>query len=316
MHFRRLFLLVILLASAVSLGDSKYSIGVSPGIVQLDGIEPDEQKVVKFFVITQSEEPLVLNMEISNGNMDFFSRSGYESYINNYSEQSTDGWLKSTENPVKINPSDNSGLPETIKGWKEISLLLDVPENAEPGYHLINVRPAPSVDKTSPGKVGTILIASVSFSVLFRVNGDASRQGIILDTVAENYRGSTIDLNTFFKNTGTTTMTIRATHKIYNSNGTELGTFLSPKETAAPQQVKKIFTPVRLDMPPDNYTISTKVNFITGETEKRTELKITGQPLAPKEVAAEARVFPITLIILVIIIIVTAYVIYRNYRGD
>ncbi|MFC2143043.1 hypothetical protein ACFLQN_01445 [Candidatus Aenigmatarchaeota archaeon] len=309
------FLLILFIFSSVVTAQSKYSIGISPNMAEVD-INPGEQKMIAFSIVTQSTETIFVDLKTSPGSINFFPGSRYKDKIHNYSEQAVHEWLTPTESPIEIIPNPDATTPN-IRGWKTVSLLLDVPQEIEPGYHLINVMPAPAVSSDDMQAGGTRLVAVVSFNVLFKVPGEATRKGKILDTVLKNYRSTEFDLSTFFKNTGTVTMTARAIQHLYDINGTYLGEFKSSKHKVAPGSTTVMSAPVRLALAEGNYSVLTTVDYITNQTEKYANvtvsedlLHITGRLIVEKEQ------IPFTLILLIIIIILVIIVIYKYKKSD
>lgn len=302
------FMLFFMLFASNSLADDRFFVGVSPSIVNLGELERSTTNLVKFYVVTVSEEPLLINLEPEEGTIDFFNNH-YGNFISNYSEESSASWIKFLSNPVEIRPQNETLKTnyEAIKGWREVNFLLEIPKYAEPGYHLIKVNPNPSATAGPEGRVGTRIVAMISVSILFKVPGDAIRDGVILDTVQGNYRNNDIAIDTYFQNKGTTTITATATQKVYDNDGNFITEILSPREILKPKEVKtlKSFLPSK-ELSLGDYKVFTSVSYTTGTAYKNSTVPITAAALMARP---EAEEFPTW--VLIVFIIILAIIIYR-----
>ena len=296
-------LLAFLVLANLSIAGTRFSVGVSPSVVTLDNVESGSGKIVNFYIVTIYDDPLLVNLQAEQGSIDFF-QAGYATFLVNYSEQDVSSWAQFFNNPVELIPA-TTGDTSTLKGWREIDFLVDVPRNAEPGYHLLNVKPLPTVPEESVGgEAGTMLVAVTSLNVLFNVPGEAKREGVILDTNAENGY-----ISTYFKNTGTVTISATASQKIYDESGKHIADWRSPKELLIPGETRVFrnrFSSI------GKYTVSTTVNYITGSAFRNSTVvvaAITGM-VAGKE---ETPWLTILIILIAIIsIILIAIFIYRR----
>jgi len=306
--FMLAFMLFFTFFAYNSLADDRFFVGVSPSIVNLGELERGTTNLVKFYIVTVSEDPLLIYLEPEEGTIDFFNNH-YGNFIFNYSEESSIKWIKLLSNPVEIRPQNETIKTnyEAIKGWREVNFLLEVPKDAEPGYHLIKVNPNPSATPTGEGRVGTRVIAMISVSILFKVPGDAIRDGIILDTVPGGYRNDDLAIDTYFQNKGTTTITATATQKVYDNDGNFITEIQSAREILKPKEVKtlKSFLPAK-DLSLGDYNVFTFVSYTTGTAYKNSTVPITAAALMARP---EAEEFPTWIFIVFIILI--AIVIYR-----
>ena len=158
------FIIFSVLSSIISFAAGSFNVGVSPGTLDLGNLEAGSTKLVDFYIITPSEEALLVKLEAEKGNLDFFSRPSYKDFIYNYSEEDATPWVKVINNPVEIRPS-NETLRATgglIRGKEQISFLIDIPKNAEPGYHMLYIKPIPSASSETVGVIGSRVVALVS----------------------------------------------------------------------------------------------------------------------------------------------------------
>jgi len=302
------FILFFSCLSLKSVAQPQLFVGVSPSIINLGELERGTTNLVKFYVVTVSEEPFLVYLNVENGKLDFFD-SNYNNLIVNYSEEDTASWIKFLNNPVELKPQNESLKTdyETIKSWREVDLLLEVPKNAEPGYHLIKVKPNPSEISGTSGRVGANVVAITSVNIIFNVSGEAKRDGIILDATAERYKTNELELNTYFQNIGTTTITAKAVQNIYDKNGNFIKTIASPREAVKPKEIKIFNSSLPLDgLSLGDYNVLNTVSYTTDSAYKNSTISITSEILAMQPKAGE---LPFWLFIFIIVII--ALMIYR-----
>lgn len=310
--FLLLFLVSLLFFSNIGLSKRDYSVGVSPGIINLGDLETDTAEVVTFFIITPSEESLLVELEPVRGSLDFFNRASYKDLIFNFSEEDVTMWVNLINNPVELKPSNEtlqigSGI---IKGQREISFVLEIPKDADSGYHLLSVNPIPRTPPGVIGGVGTRVVAITAVNVLFNVVGDAIREGKILDVEKSEYKGDRLELKTYFQNTGTTTVSAKATQKIYDINDEFVIEIPSSREYFTPNEIRdlKTYLPTS-NLALGEYKVYTLVDYTTGSVMLNSTINLTIPP-PPKP---EEEFMPWLLIILVLVLIVL-FVIYRRMK--
>ena len=304
------FIFFVLFPSAVL---SQLNIGVSPGFIDLDEVERGSTNIVKFFIVSISDDNLIVGMSATKGNEKVFERSGYRDKLLNYSEEDPSDWVDFISNPVLLKPNEStiSGRP-TIKGWKEVKFILRIPEDAEPGYHVLTIyfdpRAAPEYDK--PVVIKTV----IPLNVIFNVPGPAIREGKILDITRGNYVNNKLELNIFFENTGTTTM---LTHgdvvRIYDDEE-EIKALPSTFNLIKPDEVKifKAYWNTE-DLEFKDYRVTANFSYRTGTAAKESIISLYELP--PTAYIVKEYVFPWWWILIPILLIIIGYVIYRWYSG-
>lgn len=303
------FIFSMLLISSISFAALEFSIGVSPPIIDVGSVEQGSTKIVKFYLVTPSTEPLLVYLESEPGSIDFFNRAKYASIVYNYSEENVVSWAEFLKNPIELTPSNETLKTKggEINGWREISFLLNVPENAEPGYHLMRIKPVPTVPNEVLGQTGARVVAIVGVNVLLNVLGDANRDGFILDVTPGNYIGNKLEIDTYFKNTGTVTISASASQNIYNSDES-IANISSSRDLIKPGEVKilKSLLPTK-GVSSGDFDVFTTVSYSTGSVSKNSTITIS----PPAIIALQPQVFPWYIIILIIVILALAIWIYR-----
>ena len=304
-------ILLILLPRIVS-AQTEFSVGVSPSVIDLGTLNEGSTNIVKFFLVTPSAEPLLVNLQPESGNIDFFS-TRYQGLIVNYSEEDTTSWLDLLKNPVELSPS-NQTLQTTagqINGWTEINFLINVPANAEPGYHIVKIKPVPSVPSEVLSGAGARVVAVTYVTALFNVPGDPVRQGIILDVNSGNFVGNELEIRTYFQNTGTDTISARAFQTVYDNNGTGIANLTSANDFVKPGETEVLLSYLpTTGLAIGDYNITTNVGYTTGNVSQNSTITLSAKP--PTTVAAQPEAFPSWILILVlIIIIIVTILIYK-----
>jgi len=262
--------LTFFLLSKISLSQ-RYSVGVAPPIINLGDVERGETRNIKFYIVSPSDEEMLVRLIEHVENLDFIKFYNY-SIIANYSEEDVSSWIRYFSNPVVLKPQNQplKTAAGNIKNWREINFLLSIPKNAEPGYHSFSIQPEPEFIGQATGQVGVGVVAVTKVNIIFRVPGEAIRRGEIVDVLGEGNK-----VRIFFKNTGTVTMKVLASGEIYNGNKTY--SFSSSRETIRPNELKEIVafinesvegdfdSRISIDYTSDKVEKKMVINFVKGK---------------------------------------------------
>jgi len=280
---------------------AQVTVGVSPPVLDLGEINRGETKIGKFNIITSTQSTLIVRLEAARGKADFFTPSNYWQYLSNYSEEDTKTWISFVSNPVELEPTNIPGT--SIKSAREVTFFLSVPEDAEAGYHTayIMLDPKSAQQSTKPISIRTVF----PLTILFKVPGQAIRDGKIYDTTFLGVSSDTTYFNTVFQNTGTVTMMITSGKiRIYNSSD-EVAVADLPSTYVKPGEIKNIRSLVNRALPPGEYRLQTIVYFSSGYAEKNSTISITEKPLIAKPI--EKQRFPWWIIIIILVMLLAYY---------
>ncbi len=291
------------------------SIGVSPGLLDLKEIERSTSKISRFHLVTPSDRNVLVGLSVPYDNPDIFKKEEYRDSIFNYSEEDCGSWIKFLENPVEIKPTDQTLSVGMIKGWKEIIFIVNIPKNAEPGYHTRKITPN-VVTSEEPGK-GVVVRTLTNINLIFNVPGNAIRNGKILDVTTGKYIHESLELRVFFQNTGTVTIIpYDGDMKIYDSTGRLIDTLSISGPAVKPGEVD-VFTTLwnTRNLNLGDYKVVTTLDIRSGKISKESVINLyEPSKLAPPtgKVVEEPSQFPWLLLIAVIIIISTVYYFYKR----
>jgi len=308
------WIIFFILSTQETFAAREFSVGVSPSLIDLGEVSPGSSKPVSFFIVTVSDETLLVYLESREALIDFFDNPSYREHINSYSQESTSGWVQTFSNPVELKSTGElSTLGGTVKGWREINFLLNVPKNADPGYHLVRIFPKPALPTGAVGQVGVQIAAITPVTILFKVPGDAIRKGKILDVTTGRHIGNNLELLIHFINTGTVTISARANDiRVFDDNRSLTASLASETKTIKPgeKQILTALLPLN-SVKEGDYLVSSNVNFITGDTQKNSTIRIYPKIVpAPTEVVP--RPFEIPLWGLILIALLIIFIIYRR----
>jgi hypothetical protein len=284
------------------------TVGVSPGKVNLGEVEPGSTKLVNFYIISPSDETLLVRLEPERVTLTA------DSINSNFSEEDITSWIKIINNPVELEPTNETLRTKggIIKGQRQVSFLIDIPKNAEPGEHIVSIKPVPITSTEIMAPVGSRVVAITSVKVLLDVIGNPVRKGVILDVEPQNHVNNNLEINTYFQNTGTNTISTSGTQKIYDKNGNFIREIFLGKEYVKPKEIKvfKGFLETgELDF--EDYHIYTVIDYKTGEAEKSSVITLT--PPTALVVYEEDILRPLLFIVIVIIFVVSI-IIYRKIK--
>lgn len=302
------YLILFLILFFIPVTFSQVTVGVSPPVLDLGEINRSETKVAKFNVITSTQDTLIVRLEATRGKADFFTPNNYWQYLQNYSEEDTKTWISFVYNPVDLEPTSLPGT--SIKSAREVTFILKVPEDAEPGYHTTYIMLDPKIPKqiTKPIAIRTVF----PLTILFKVPGDALRDGKIYET---NLAGMSKDItyfNTIFQNTGTVTILVTSGEiRIYNSSDDYIASASLPSTYVKPGETKTIRSLINMALPEGNYRLQTIVYFSSGFSEKNSTIFVT-RPTVSYEIKEEKEKFPWWLIIIIILVMLFAYYWYKR----
>ncbi len=306
---------IFALSSLVSLGARSFTVGVSPGTIDIGDLAVESTKLVDFYITTPSDEAMLVKLEAERGELSFFNKPDYRDLIYNCSEEDATSWVEVINNPVEIRPGNVTLKTEggLIRGKEQISFLINVPKDAEPGYHVLYIKPTPSATSEATGTVGSRVVAVTSIGTLFNIPGNAIRKGVILETETGDYVGDRLEIKTYFQNTGTTTISADATQKIYNESGELVKELYAGKSYVKPKEIKVFKTMLpTTGLSLGDYDVFTSVDYTTDKSEKVSTVTLSVP--SPKTLEAKQEESSAILFIFIIVIFIVSMIIYKRTK--
>ncbi len=310
-------LIICFFASMDPVSAKELQVGVSPLMLDLGTVTKGESVVGSFFIVTSSQDEIIVKLKSSRSNFDFFKKPANIDIVNSVSEEDSSGWVYFPENPYVLKAADDTLNTKsgTISDWKNVNFVLNVPDDAESCYHAFKIEPTPYTTKEEGSSV--TIIAMVAITVKFQVDGECAVEGNILD-IMQDISSDYVDLGVYFKNVGTATFSAQSPEvMILYENGTLLDKQRSGSVSIIPGDIGVLnarFDPKKIV--PGNYLVNSTVIYGANTTSKQVPL-IIEKP----EVVKVSAVVPKAsdgmndtrwiLLFLIIMILVGAYKFYK-----
>lgn len=307
MNKKMCFLLSFALILAMAGTAKALSLGAAPGVMEIGELERGKEYAVDFYLTTNSDSELLTSFGFIESRRTMFTTNvtGRYTFIPwEASEEDMSGWLKFLREKVVVSAAKKFPVrfPDgsTVNANEKVTILIDVPEDAEPGYHTFEVVMNPTIPNTARGTgVSTIGITRPFF--IFKIPGIAKRGGVI-DGIAGSRGGGTAVVDVLFRNTGTVTVSAHVSSlKVYDEMGNYLSNYkggavkVPPKGTG----ILKVAWPDRDGSKQKNIRVEATVDYSTGQVTKEGMITIPRSGITAK-IEEEAGEFPWWIIILLI----------------
>jgi len=298
---------IIFIGIVLPVTTAQSHVGVAQTVVDLGELDRGTDNIATFFLVTSTSKSFLVSLNKEPANIDFFSRRGYENHLYNHSEEDVMGWVELFSNSVEVEPLSEGGTG-LIGAQKEVKFILNIPEDAESGYHIFRIKPLPVFPSGDVGgPVGAMVVSVTTVTFLFNIEGKAIRDGIILDVVPEEITNGRFITGTYFQNTGTTTITAVASQRIHK-NGELVAESSSSKTLVNPGEIKVLKTPFSANNFSEGYyDVSTSVNFLSDSVSKNSTILVSAALPPPVEEKPNL----LWLLIIVVVIFIIAIIIYK-----
>jgi hypothetical protein len=278
------FLLLVLVG-----GTAAQSVGVAPAYLNLGTIPRGSTEEATIYVTSSSPDPFNVNPDLRRP---FSNRIfGGTSYIDpsKYSEEDIDEWVEFRQEIYTVRPDDPQVVAledgTMVSAAGNVTMYVNVPEDAEPGYHAGRVRLSP---QTSSGTgYGAQVVAQAVTNIAFRVPGNVERNVQLMDVNAYRVRENAVRLDVKLRNRGTVTTSVNATRfLIENFVGENLESISGQSMTLEPRE-SQWFTTFWTgeEVEGGEYTVKGSVDYMTGSsfTQKTFSIGDTINVTAPEQ---------------------------------
>lgn len=294
------------------------SLGAAPGVMEIGELEPGREYAVDFYLVTNSPNDLLTRFSFIESRRSMFDHNvtGRYTFIPaEASEEDMSSWLSFLRNSVIVSERDKFTVrfPDgsVVNANEKVTTIIDVPEDAEPGYHTYEIVMKPDMPSGGLG-TGVSAIGITRPFFIFKVPGVARREGEI-EGIAGSRSGDKATVDVLFRNSGTVTMSAKVSSlKVYNETGYYVDTYeggyvmVPPKSTG----ILKVIWRDRDGTEQKNIKVEATVNYLTGKVTKEAMVTIPKAGVLAK-VGAKAEEFPWWIIIL-IIGLVLLYIYWRR----
>lgn len=262
--------ILVLFAGSVSAS----SIGTAPGTQDIGELSPGETYEVHFYVTTRGiDNPFTLNPEYRRASASNFERESTENGFNPHeaSQQDKSDWIDFSQNSYTVDPNDRQVASLADGGSvvynQQISYTIDVPENAEPGYHIGSVDLKPELDRDAASSA-VMNLGLTRYNFYFKLPGTAERDLRIMDVRAVRSDSDQARFDFIVENNGTvTTWVQRSTTQLYDQEGRESGELTTGGQYLEPGEQSIISTYWNsANIEAGEYRVGGEVNYMTGHS--------------------------------------------------
>ncbi len=314
-----LFLLSFLFIFSLILGSVKaISLGAAPGVMDIGELERGKEYSIDFYLLTNSDRDLLTTLSFLEGKRSMFEKNVTGRYTlipAEISEESMSDWIRFMRSKMVV--SNKRSFPvrfpdgTVVNANERATFILNVPQDAEPGYHTFEVVLSPSLPKTGTG-MGISMIGVTRPVFIFKIPGIAERKGTI-EGIAGSRLGSKAVIDVLFRNSGTVTISAKVSSlKIYNETGYYVDTLkggyviIPPKSTG----ILKVYWNDKDEDKQKTIKVEATVGYLTGSVTKESMVIIPRSGITTRA-EGKAEEFPWWIIILIIGIILL-YIYWRR----
>lgn len=248
-------------------GSSATFIGTSPGVGEHGTLERGETYQFSFNVLTSAGTDFTITPAVKEPRTQFFEPDGendpYEFDEEKASREDISDWVSFSQTNYRINPETEV---EGTNAEGQIDYFIEVPRDAEPGYHAASIVMNNNLNSQSDGTIATLGV--IEYSFVFKVPGEVEKR-----LTVDNIRGlrsgddrAVVELDV--TNEGSVTVMLENySSSIYTTNGEKIdGLEDRPNQKIAPGEKKTIQTNwfYSEDITAGEYRLRGSMDYMTG----------------------------------------------------
>lgn len=272
----RVALLCLLLAAFVPAAAAQsMDIAVSPPRLDAGELQPGDGVVEQFTVLTDADADISIALDTRTGSLRTFRRLRPDA-ADRFSAQDCSGCVEYLSGGGELPEQDEelSGGGQATDRWQTVKFFLDVPDDIEPGSHLLELTPQPTV----PGRGAVSVASTARVQLLFTVPGEAVRSGKIIGLRAgDNVAGEQRIAGTYYNN-GTVTTAADFSFTVETADGSR--TVNAGGATVAPGETATFTASVDTGRVNDSFPVTASVDYGTGAATSAATLTVAA-PSAP-----------------------------------
>lgn len=306
----KLYLLSGIFVLMTSLGASA-SVGAAPGSIEFGEVSPGETIEQDIYVTTNFQDSFQVDPSFSSARKsDIFDESTrFET-----SEEDISDWIELDSTSINGNSSEQFQLDDGtyVNSNGEITLSIDVPSNAEPGYHHGTIRLNPELTSNEEGAPGSLNWGETAVPFRFKVEGDAQRQLSVMSVRGFRLGESKAAVEVLLRNSGTvTTSTEGFSFQVFDRRRNRLTSLYANGEILAPGEEAWVDAIWNSDdqIEEGKFQIDGEVDYITGSTTASGGFSLPGinrvevRPSEDEENEESGGGFPIWFVVIVLSIL-------------
>ena len=297
-----------------------FSIGTAPGVLDLGEVNPGEDVDFTFYLVSNSPTDMLVDLSPMRPHLTLFlaNQTGRYTFVPEYaSNMVIENWVSPKRTPVLLSASKTKLIKladgGVIRANGEAEIVLHVPKDAEPCYFISSINPSPMSTPELGGGMGVATIGITRFVFVFKVTGDAHRNGNIIDVMPFRESQTAVRFDVLFKNTGTcSVMAWIENLTLYNSNGSRMVDLASGGVIIPPNQIRALSTRWEgKNIKEGDYRAEARVQYYTGSAFDEKTVTILKPPLikiGSERPAEGACSYPWWILILILVGLLLVYV--------
>lgn len=265
--------LVILMVFLASMASAE-SIGVAPGFQDFGEIQRGESRVANMYITTAGyDTPFGVAPEVDEPlTSTFMDAQDSPVSVDEYTGEDIDGWIRFEQNTYTVTPGNTTpytledGTPVNAAG--QVEFYIDVPQDAEPGYHAGMLNVNPQLGGSGSG-FGASARGQSMYTFVFRVPGNVERSIEVIDARGIRTGEDEARIDMRVANRGTVTTAIQgADVDVYNRQTQELiGNLGIGYYTLTPGESTVISSNIRSEnISQGSYQMNGTMNYIGGSS--------------------------------------------------
>ena len=273
--FRKVIALTILTGFFATLGVAA-SVGAAPGSLDMGEVEPGDTIEETIYITTNYDNTFLIEPSVRTGPRSSNFESNRASEI---SEKNIADWFE-VQDSAEIDPNSTQTFEladgSTVNAEGFFEFTLDVPTDAEPGYHHAYFRLNPELH-SDQGGASTVNWGETRPNLRFRVSGHAERNIEITDVRGIRVGDEEVQIVKQLQNTGTVTTGLTGGNlSILNQDDEEIDELDIGSALLAPGEVAEIDTTWSSEnVQGGNYRVEGIGDYRTGETHISGDFAIT-----------------------------------------
>ena len=283
--------IIITVLIAISAQARGLSVGTAPGVLDLGEVNAGQNVDFMFYLVSNTENDILVDLTPIAPHLSMFltNQTGRYKFIPEYSSNMpVEDWVEVKRHPVLVSPSKtklvklaDGGL---IRANGEGEVTLHVPEDAEPCYFISSINLSPIVNpKEVGGGAAVSTIGVTRFVLVFKVVGEASRTGEVVDVMPFRDGRDTARFDVLFRNEGKCTVLAWLQNlTLYAENGTRIADITSGNVLVPPGKIGIITTRWTSNyIKEGDYRAEARVQYYTGSSFMEKKITILKPPPTP-----------------------------------
>jgi len=288
------------------------SVGTAPGTQNIGELDAGNSYEIHFYVTTRGiDSSFTIEPEFQRASASNYEREPDENGFNPHeaSQEDISDWIEFGQDTYSVNPNnervtslDGGG---SVNYNEEVSYIINIPEDAEPGYHRGAVDLNPDLSGGGAGASSVSNIGLTQYNFYFKVPGHAERDLRTMDVRSVRTGDDSARFDFIVENNGTvTTWVQRSGTTVYNDLGEAAGEVSTGGQYIEPGQ-QEIISTYWNDEQVDGgeYRVRGDLNYITGNSIVDETISISDRIQVEETDEEESDSVPMWLILMTLVVI-------------